>query len=195
MQLPSLLIATVLLATVAGCKGKQELSDAQAPASTAPSAAGHTNAPAPPAAAQEPEPDQVAAAMPKLGGDSVFFAMERTACYGTCPAYRLVIDQQGRATYEGRRFAPREGRFTAQVDAATMDALKNEVEGMGFYDLQDVYDQPVTDLPSVIIRLRTGAHDKQVLGRVGAPKAFKDLAVRVEELLAPVAWTPVADGR
>ncbi|MBP8823128.1 MAG: hypothetical protein KBH07_05760 [Flavobacteriales bacterium] len=195
MQLPSLFFATLLLTAGAGCKGKQELPDALAPSATSP-AAGHADGgQEPQAAVPAPEPGQDTTPLPKLGGDNVFFAMERTPCFGTCPAYKLIIRPDGSATYEGRRFAVREGSYTGQVDAATMNTLKAEIESIGFYALNDVYDQPVTDLPSLIMRLRTDGHDKQVLGRVGAPKAFKDLAIRVEELLAGVEWMPVEGDR
>ena len=91
--------------------------------------------------------------------------------------------------YVGRRFAPREGRYTGHVDAALRAAVLEAVEKSGFYGMEDKYDRPVTDLPSTIIRAR----NKQVIGRVGAPQAFKDLALEVEELLAPVEWTKVGD--
>ena len=58
-----------------------------------------------------------------IGGDTAFFVLERTACFGTCPTYRLTINGDGKAYYEGRRFVPREGRYAGQVDAAKMKAL------------------------------------------------------------------------
>lgn len=189
MQFPTLLLAGMFLAVITGCKNKQELTGTAAPDATAPGST--TAAPPPPVEPPAPEPEQETADLPKLGGENVFFAMERTPCYGTCPSYKLIIRPDGSATYVGRRFAAREGSYTGQVDQATMDAVKREVEAIDFYSLKDVYDQPVTDLPSLIMRLRTDGHDKQVLGRVGAPKPFKDMAIRVEELLANVVWVPV----
>ena len=191
MQFPTLLLVGLLLAVGSGCKNKQDLAVTAVPDALAPGSAATDPAPPPPVVPPAPEPEQEATDLPKLGGDDVFFAMERTPCYGTCPAYKLIIRPDGSATYEGRRFAPREGRYTGQVDQATMDALKREVEAVDFYALKDVYDQPVTDLPSLIMRLRTDGHDKQVLGRVGAPRPFKDMAIRVEALLANVVWVPV----
>lgn len=188
MQMPTLLIAAFLLACSTGCKGKQDV--AATSGSAAPSAvqettgAGHVEAD-PPTTSEEPQHAV------KLGPDSVFFSLERTPCFGTCPTYKVTIMQDGAAVYEGRRFAPREGRYTGQVDAATMQALKEEAEARGFYGMDDVYDRPVTDLPSVIIRVNADGRDKQVVGRVGPPQAFKNFTQRAEELLAPITWTKV----
>ena len=186
MHMHMLIVAVALLAVGGGCKSKKEM---PAAASTEP--AQSIGAPE-----EEADPSQPVQQMPpKLGGDSVWFAMERTPCFGTCPAYKLLIMPNGSATYIGRRFAPREGIYTGKVDAATMKALGQAVEASGFSKMDDVYDRPVTDLPSTIIRFRTGGQDKQVVGRVGPPQAFKDLAKRAEELLANVEWTRVGEER
>ena len=76
-----------------------------------------------------------------------------------------------------------------------MNALKEEAEARGFYAMDDVYDKPVTDLPSVIIRVHADGKDKQVIGRVGPPQAFKNFTQRAEELLANIEWTKVGDLR
>ena len=81
------------------------------------------------------------------------------------------------------------------MNAATMNALKAAADSLGFYKLEDKYDQPVTDLPSVIIRVHADQRDKQVIGRVGSPEEFKALTKRAEALLADVEWTKVGDLR
>ncbi|MCI0516543.1 MAG: DUF6438 domain-containing protein, partial [Woeseiaceae bacterium] len=35
-------------------------------------------------------------------GDSI--TLERTACYGTCPMYKVTIASEGAVTFEGQRF-------------------------------------------------------------------------------------------
>ncbi len=185
MQMQTLLFAAVLLAVAPSCKSKQRAAEAQAAAQAQQATVDNGHA------AQAPQQQQEQA-QPAVG-DSVYFMIERTACYGTCPAYKLTIFQSGEALYEGRRFADREGRFTGRVDAATMQALKDAAEASGFYRLEKEYDMPVTDLPSLIIRLNTGGRDKKVVGRVGTPQSFKDLGQQVEKLLSGVEWTKVGD--
>lgn len=188
MQMPTLIIAAALLAVTGGCKSKEKMPDASA---NGPS----TTQQVEPVKEVAQETTEDPATTLKMQGDSVYFSIERTACFGSCPTYKLTILQDGSATYEGRRFAAREGRYTGHVNAATMNALKAAADSLGFYKLEDKYDQPITDLPSVIIRVHADQRDKQVIGRVGSPEEFKALTKRAEALLADVEWTRVGDLR
>ncbi len=127
------------------------------------------------------------------GTDPVFFSLERTPCFGKCPAYTVTIMADGTARYKGRSNAPREGEFTGKVDKATMQALFDRATAIGFFGYQDKYDSQVTDIPSTIIRLNADGKDKKVLGRVKTPPAFKPFAAYADSLLAPVVWTKVTD--
>ncbi len=187
-----MIIAAFLLAFTAGCKGKKEVADATTNTSATPV---KEQVVTPPTVEVNQDPIEEETFADKLGGDSVFFSLERTPCFGTCPTFKITIFQDGSAMYEGRRFAPREGRYTGRVDAATMKALKEEAEARGFYAMDDVYDKPVTDLPSVIIRMNADGKDKQVIGRVGPPQAFKNFTQRAEEILDKIEWTKVGELR
>lgn len=125
--------------------------------------------------------------------DATFFSLQRTPCFGKCPAYTVEINADGSARYSGRSFAPREGEFTGQVDKATMQHLYDQALSIGFFSFQDSYDGPVTDIPSTIIRVHADGKDKKVVGRVKTPPAFKPFAAYADSLLKAVIWTKVSD--
>lgn len=127
----------------------------------------------------------------KAKGDSLVFSLERTPCFGTCKAYRLNVYRSGYGTYEGRAHVEKEGMHSARIGTDTLAALVREAERIGFFDLDARYDSPVTDLPSIIIRVVANGRDHQVVGRVGTPAKFKAFAEYAEELLLPVAWKPM----
>ncbi|MBP7408010.1 MAG: hypothetical protein KA941_04550 [Flavobacteriales bacterium] len=133
--------------------------------------------------------------VPILGGaersDSLFFSMERTPCFGTCKAYRIEVYRSGFATYDGRSNVEKQGKHTTRVDQATMLALFNKAESLGFFAMQDKYDGEVTDLPSTVIRVSGGGVTKKVIGRVGQPAGFKALAAFADEQLLPLPWKPL----
>lgn len=191
----SLPFFALVLALSVGCKGKQ--GTAASPAVS--------NGPVPTAA---PPAAVAAGAGPAVGGakadagepkvqlaegpaDSLFFALERTPCFGRCPTYKVRVTNDGHATYKGIRSVAREGDFTGMVDRATMDALYARALAIGFFGLKDRYDSDVTDLPSTIIRVRANGQDKQVVGRVGSPPAFKAFAIYADSLFEQVRWTEV----
>lgn len=194
-SLPSL---ALVLALSIGCKGKQETA---APPAVGQGPAGTVGAATRPAAAAAGAGPAVDGASTDAGehkvqlaegpADSLFFALERTPCFGRCPTYKVRITNDGRATYKGIRSVAREGDFTGTVDRATMDALYARALSIGFFGLKDRYDSDVTDLPSTIIRIRANGQDKQVVGRVGSPQAFKAFATYADSLFEQVRWTEV----
>ncbi|MFT3886113.1 MAG: DUF6438 domain-containing protein [Flavobacteriales bacterium] len=179
MRIP-LFLASVPFLVLGACRGRQEA------VASAPSDSGA-------AAVQQsvPAPQQRAGHTYGSATDTVFFLLERTPCFGACPSYRVSIGRNGSATYLGQRFAPREGNFTGQVPANIMGLLVDRAQEIGFFDLQDVYDGPVTDLPSIIIRVNADGRDKKVKGRYQAPGTFKPFAAYADSLLSTVKWTEV----
>jgi hypothetical protein len=127
----------------------------------------------------------------ETAADSLVLSIERTPCFGACKAYRLHVYRSGYATYEGRVNVEKEGMHEARVGRDTLDAILREAERIGFFALDDVYDSPVTDLPSTIIHIALDKRDKRVLGRVGTPASFRSFAEYIEELLVPLAWKPI----
>ncbi|MBL7952989.1 MAG: hypothetical protein JNM62_14870 [Flavobacteriales bacterium] len=132
----------------------------------------------------------------QLGGtdkaDTLFFSLERTPCFGTCKAYRINVYRSGYATFDGRSNVEKEGAHDGRVSPEIMDDLLQEAVRIKFFDLQDKYDGPVTDLPSSIIHVVANGKDKKVIGRVGTPENFKSFVTKAEEWLYPLPWKPVA---
>lgn len=124
-------------------------------------------------------------------GDSLFFSLERTVCFGQCPSYSIRVYRSGHVLYDGRNFVEPEGPHRGRVSADTMALLLRKAETLGFFDLEDKYDGPVTDLPSTIIRVVANGKDKKVIGRVGTPASFKSLAAAADELLLSLRWVPL----
>lgn len=124
-------------------------------------------------------------------GDSLFFFLERTPCFGRCKAYRISIYRSGYAQYEGRLNVEKEGLHEGRIGADTMALLLNEAERIGFFGMKDSYDAEVTDLPSTIVKIYANGKEKRVLARVGTPPALKAYVEQVEGLLLPVPWKPL----
>lgn len=123
--------------------------------------------------------------------DPLFFSLERTPCFGRCPAYTVTIQADGSARYVGRTNAPRQGTFSGQVDIGTMQRLLDRANSIGFFSMDAKYDGQVTDLPSTIVRVNADGKDKQVTGRYRMPAAFRGFAAFADTLLQDVQWKPV----
>jgi hypothetical protein len=59
--------------------------------------------------------------------------MERTVCYGLCPAYAVVIGADGAVDYEGKSFVSVRGHARSHVSPAAASALESRFEQAGFF--------------------------------------------------------------
>lgn len=87
-------------------------------------------------AACSPSPGTRAAPTTDAPFDSL--VLERTRCYGTCPAYRLRLSARGLVAFESRN--PSDSGRTAldSVPPEAVTAVYLEAVSLGFFDLPDV---------------------------------------------------------
>lgn len=142
----------------------------------------------------------LAACAPVAGGpgpdapiDPTFSAtLERTACFGTCPIYRVTITADGKVAYEGIRFVAAEGRREGQADPDKLAALIALVDSSRFMSLKAQYRAQVTDLPSQIVTITRNGRSHRVedyAGRaVGMPEDVTRLEALIDEAAGDGAW-------
>lgn len=128
-------------------------------------------------------------------------SIERSGCYGTCPAYVMTVDAEGSYVWEGRRYVKRlgvqRGRFDPKVFVRALKALQG-VQYMKFRDSYvsrelDGCKEEWTDNPSVSIRIETTAGSKTIrhyLGCRGFPGETELLKVedQLDEIFGTQTW-------
>jgi hypothetical protein len=112
-----------------------------------------------------------AAAQRTAGLDSV--VLERTPCFGTCPAYRLSIVRGGLVSFRSRDRGDTAYWARDAVAASALDTIERRAERFGFFDLpEDITKDPVlckdraTDHPTIIVGL-FGQRSKRVIYYTG----------------------------
>lgn len=98
--------------------------------------------------------------------DSVIY-LERTACHGECPVYRLAFVSDGSVFFEGSQFTEERGLKRGAVDRSRFQVLVQQMDSSGFQTLRDEYiddgcGQLTSDAPSAIVILRLGDQLKRV---------------------------------
>src|SRR5690242_3144405 len=83
--------------------------------------------------------------------------LERTACFGSCPVYRLTIFDDGKVLFDGKEFVKRPGIDTSQIKQSDLEELIRQFEKIDYLNLDENYtDDPKncpqqwTDAPSAI---------------------------------------------
>ena len=125
--------------------------------------------------------------------------LERTACFGRCPVYRLAVSATGAVTYEGTANVRRIGAATGQIPADRVTALVSELERAGYFSFADRYapaelacGRYATDLPTVITSVTLRGRTKRIEhdhGCGGAPGALVVLERRIDEVLGSAQFT------
>lgn len=130
---------------------------------------------------------------------AVKMSLQRTSCFGGCPAYSVVVQGNGTVLYEGAACITDKEPCTAQLDREEVIELLNAFLRVHFFDLRDEYDgTPIytpwvgedkfiiqtprtTDLRSAILLLKIDDRTKAVRLRDGIPKELEELGQMMDE--------------
>lgn len=149
---------------------------------------------------------------PTVGATLDSLVLERSPCFGTCPAYRLRLSARGLVAFESRN--PGDSGRTA-VDSIAPDvatALLREAEALGFFDLPEVIARDrqlcpakATDHPTATVTIfgeRTkrveddhgcfAAPDRSVVSVVGRLRAFE---ASIDSVTGSARWVRPARRR
>jgi hypothetical protein len=134
--------------------------------------------------------------------DDVVIVLERTACFGECPVYKVTIDARGNITYDGVKFVLIEGRQTARIPLSRVAALVQTVDRIRFFELRDRYltivnpdgsEQMVTDLPTVFVTVTKDGRSKRVEDYFGTPDGLKQLERQIDEAAGTKRWIQLTE--
>lgn len=119
---------------------------------------------------------------------SAVITLERTLCYGTCPAYKLTLTGDGKVTYEGQDFVRVKGTQTDQIGLQQVKELIDEFYKINYFSLQDHYTASITDQPSTITSITVNGVSKTVDDYYGAPAKLKVLENKIDEVANSIKW-------
>jgi hypothetical protein len=125
--------------------------------------------------------------------------LERNACFGGCPVYRISVSPTGVISFEGKAHVRRLGPATGQIPPAQVKALLSELDKAGYFGFADRYtrSEPAcgrysTDSPSAITSVQLRGRTKRIehdYGCGAAPGALIVLERRIDEVLGSAEWT------
>jgi hypothetical protein len=120
--------------------------------------------------------------------------LERTACFGTCPIYKVTLRSDGTITYEGREFVQMKGTHKGMVYG--FDRLARLILAQGYFNLKDDYSIPATDLPSAITSVVRAGKRKTIADYGGAgPIELWGIEMAIDGMLKNAKLTIVPPGK
>lgn len=128
---------------------------------------------------------------------AVVIRLERTRCYGTCPAYSLTIHGDGRVEYVDKEKDGAKAPKKGTVDRSAVKALVSEFTRTKFLSLPDYLLEKCTcrrctDLPSAITEIVIRGETHRVRHDYGcgcAPKELFELESAIDKAANVEQWT------
>lgn len=121
----------------------------------------------------------------------VLITLERTRCFGACPAYRLTIAGDGTVVYEGYYFVKVEGSRASIITQQQLEELIHEFERVDYFSFTDYIDYHATDMPSAITSITINGRTKTVehyFGDFNAPNELIELENKIDEITNSSQW-------
>ena len=158
---------------------------------------------------KKPIPPETAIAFPAGNPEDFAITLQRSACFGSCPDYRVTVHGDGlvefdtgddhfkgtaaqvHLEYNGHNvLLP--GRHTAHVDPAGVAGLLDRFRGAHFFGLRKEYFYGATDNPTQVLTVRVGKASKTVTDYIGTmagmPQSVRDLEDAVDAVAGTARW-------
>ena len=136
-----------------------------------------------------------------LAKKDLAITLERTTCFGTCPAYKITIKANGAVEFVGDRFVRLTGTQHSTIDSEKLDQLVQAFLEIGYFNLQNTYrvikhpDGTETsepgDLPTTYTSLRLNGRYKKIEDHLGAPQELRDLEKKIDEATNSRRWIAI----
>ena len=108
----------------------------------------------------------------------LIISLQRTACFGTCPIYKIEIFADGSGIYTGTRFVENIGVTKFNLSETQLNLILTQAEAIGFTNMKEEYSEPISDLPTTFIQIK----DKKIRDYTGAPKTLKNLENLIDQM-------------
>lgn len=123
-----------------------------------------------------------------------YVKMERTACFGRCPAYMVEIYKNGLIRYTGRQFTEYTGVYESNIGSKEATKLLKKFADNRVDTCREVYDNNIPDAPGLYYGFKINGKDKTIANAPFGPKYLSLLASEIDKHAKPgVGWKKIND--
>ena len=118
---------------------------------------------------------------------SLLIRMEKTGCYGTCPAYLLKISDMGKMQFKGYGHT-RVDSASSQLTSEEIRDLRTLISDKEFQALKEEYIENVSDLPFTHLTIPTEKGERTISCRGRMPDAFSTVTSFLSDMVESKGW-------
>ena len=124
--------------------------------------------------------------------EDLIIRLNRTVCFGTCPAYLLTVKADGKVSFFGQDHTETKGQAEGEISEEKIKQLIAEFKRAKFFELKDNYtsEKCGTDTPTARTTLFINSKVKKIEHDLGceAPKELTDLENKIDEIVGTKKW-------
>jgi hypothetical protein len=124
-----------------------------------------------------------------LEASKVRIQLERSWCYGGCPAYVVDVTEDGSVTYEGTSLVAVSGQFQDRIAPTAVAALVGLFDRADFFSLRDEYSASFPDGVAYTISLTVDGRTKTVRDYEGQTVGMPAIVTELEDAIDRTAGT------
>jgi len=116
--------------------------------------------------------------------------IERTTCYGTCPAYSFIVNANGSFKYIGETHVEHVGEYTGTIATYRLTKVLGAIAELDFASYNSQYTSDVTDAPAVYTLVTQYGESKVIenYASVG-PASLWAIEELIDSLIEQINWT------
>ena len=118
--------------------------------------------------------------------------LERGACFGQCPEYKVSFRKDDSATYIGEAYTSMIGTFRAEQESCSQcyfSNLEKLLFALRFFDLQEIYEKDWADAGTITIRVKASSGIKVVkTNKPEVPIEIWGIASAIDGIVAKIKW-------
>ena len=118
-----------------------------------------------------------------LNEEDLIIEMSKTPCFGQCPVYSIKIDKKGKGLFVGTENIQKKGMYMFSISGEDIERLITSFLEIEFFELEDEYYKPVSDLPTTYLSFCYNGAYKKIMDYTGAPPELKMLEQEIETLV------------
>ncbi|MFT4521480.1 MAG: hypothetical protein ACI8ZN_000413 [Bacteroidia bacterium] len=113
---------------------------------------------------------------------------QRTACYGTCPIYKMLVTSDGVVKFTGDRFTDMVGEWHKQLSKKETKELFNSMASVNWEDYLKDYPSYVSDLPSTVLGFNYKKIEKEIVITGEHPKKLDEFTKQLQAIVDAEGW-------
>lgn len=119
--------------------------------------------------------------------NEVVITLERTGCYGVCPAYSLTIYGNGMVVYNGLYHVNITGKRISNISEGEVRQLISEFEKIDYFSLNESDFIRILDVPEITTSLTINEKTKTIRHTGGSKELF-ELEDKIDEIVNSSQW-------